>query len=63
MTNLRPVAGERGARAVLYAGERQRVPIVSHGPFIGETRAGLMRVSGTYIRGELPRVNQLAKSS
>lgn len=59
MTNLRLVAGERGARAVLYAGERQRVPIVSHGPFIGETRADLMRVSGAYIRGEMPRVSQL----
>jgi redox-sensitive bicupin YhaK (pirin superfamily) len=63
MTNVRLVAGERGARAVLYAGERQRVPIVSHGPFIGETRADLMRVSGAYIRGELPRVSQLAKTS
>jgi len=58
-TSLRLVAGERGARAVLYAGERQGVPIVSHGPFIGETRADLMRVSGAYIRGEMPRVSQL----
>ncbi len=60
-TNLRLTGGERGARAVLYAGERQGVPIVSHGPFIGETRADLMRVSGAYIRGEMPRVSQLDK--
>jgi redox-sensitive bicupin YhaK (pirin superfamily) len=59
---LRLVAGDHGARAVLYAGERQRVPIVSHGPFIGETRADLMRVSGAYVRGELPRVSQLRSS-
>ena len=59
MTSLHLVAGERGARAVLYAGQRQGVPIVSHGPFIGETRADLMRVSGAYIRGEMPRVSHL----
>lgn len=47
------------ARAVLYAGERQNVPIVMHGPFVGETRADLMRVSGQYMRGEFPTVSQL----
>ena len=51
--------GAAGARVVLYAGERQRVPIVMHGPFVGETRADLMRVSQAYIRGELPRVSEL----
>jgi redox-sensitive bicupin YhaK (pirin superfamily) len=52
-------AGPFGARAVLYAGERQRVPIVSHGPFIGESRADIMRVSREFIEGRLPRVSDL----
>ena len=52
-------AGPFGARAVLYAGERQRVPIVMHGPFVGETRADLMRISQSYMKGEMPRVSEL----
>ena len=51
--------GDVGARIVLYAGERQRTPIVMHGPFVGETRADLMRVSQAYIQGKLPRVSEL----
>ena len=56
---LSAAAGPFGARAVLYAGEPQRVPIVMHGPFIGETRADLMRVSQAYMKGEMPRVSEL----
>jgi quercetin 2,3-dioxygenase len=52
-------AGPVGARAVLYAGERQRVPLVMHGPFVGETRGDLMRVSRDYTEGRLPRVSEL----
>lgn len=56
---VRLTAGEQGARAVLYAGEPQRTPLVMHGPFIGETRADLMRVSQDYIQGKMPRVSEL----
>jgi redox-sensitive bicupin YhaK (pirin superfamily) len=56
-------AGPYGGRLVLYAGERQRVPIVMHGPFVGETREDLKRVSQAYMKGELPRVSQLRLSS
>jgi hypothetical protein len=56
---LHVTAGPRGGRFVLYAGERQGVPIVSHGPFIGESRADLMRISNDYIGGRMPRVSQL----
>ena len=51
--------GEDGARVMLYAGERQRTPIVMHGPFVGETRADLVRVSQAYVQGKLPRVSEL----
>jgi hypothetical protein len=47
-------------RRVLYAGERQRVPIVMHGPFIGETRADLVRLSKQYMEGKMPRMSELA---
>jgi hypothetical protein len=57
---LRVTAGKRGARVMLYAGERQGVPIVMHGPFVGESRRDLMRLSREYIEGKMPRVSQLA---
>ena len=59
-TSLRLTGAAHGARVVLYAGERQGVPIVMHGPFVGETRADLMRVSQAYIQGRMPRVSELA---
>lgn len=58
--DLRVTAGESGARLVLYAGERQGVPIVMHGPFVGETRADLMRLSKKYMDGKMPRISELA---
>lgn len=58
-TSLRLTAGERGARVMLYAGERQGVPIVTHGPFVGESRDDLMRVGLAYTQGRLPRVSEL----
>ena len=58
-TTLYITAGNFGGRAVLYAGEPQRTPLVMHGPFIGETRADLMRVSQDYMQGKMPRVSEL----
>jgi redox-sensitive bicupin YhaK (pirin superfamily) len=52
--------GER-ARVVLYAGEPQNRPIVMHGPFVGDTRADLMRVSREYIDGRFDRVSALMR--
>ena len=53
-------AGETGARLVLYAGARQDVPIVLHGPFVGESRQDLMRISKLYLEGAMPRISELA---
>jgi quercetin 2,3-dioxygenase len=53
-------AGNEGARVVLYAGERQGVPIVQRGPFVGESRADLMRLSRAYVEGKMPRISELA---
>ncbi len=60
-TTVRLTAGDHGARVVVYAGERQGVPIVTHGPFVGETRADLVRVSNAYAQGRMPRVSELGQ--
>jgi redox-sensitive bicupin YhaK (pirin superfamily) len=56
---LRVIAGDDGARVILYAGERQGVPIVMHGPFVGESREDIIRLSELYRSGKMPRISQL----
>ena len=51
-----------GARLVLYAGERQGVPIVMHGPFVGESRDDIRRLSKQYTEGRMPRISELGRS-
>jgi len=59
---LRLTASEQeSARVVLYAGEPQHRPIAMHGPFVGETRADLMRVSRDYMDGRFDRVSALMR--
>ena len=60
VSSLRLAADKEGARVILYAGERQNVPIVQHGPFIGESRTDIIRLSELYMRGKLPRISELA---
>lgn len=54
-------ASKDGARVLLYAGERQNVPIVTYGPFIGESHADILRVSKAYADGRMPRVSELTR--
>jgi redox-sensitive bicupin YhaK (pirin superfamily) len=58
---VRLTAGKDESRVMLYAGERQNVPIVTHGPFVGESRADLVRVSQAYVEGRMPRVSELGQ--
>lgn len=60
-TAVRLTAGQDGSRLILYAGERQDVPIVTHGPFVGETRSDLVRVSQAYAQGRMPRISELGR--
>jgi redox-sensitive bicupin YhaK (pirin superfamily) len=60
---LRIVAGGEGARVVLYAGEPQGVPIVSHGPFIADSQKDIARLFGEYRAGEFVRMSELARST
>ena len=58
--SVRITAGDDGARLVLYAGERQGIPIVQHGPFVAESRADLIRLSELYMQRKMPRISELA---
>ena len=60
-TTIRLTARTNGSRVMLYAGARQNVPIVTHGPFVGETHADLVRVSRAYAEGRMPRVSELGR--
>jgi len=55
------VAGESGARLVLYAGQPQGDPIVSHGPFIGDSKRDIARLFAEYQSGGFPRLSELKK--
>ncbi len=52
-------AGETGARLLFYAGESQNAPIVSYGPFIGDTSADITRLYQEYRQGKIPHLNTL----
>jgi quercetin 2,3-dioxygenase len=59
ISSARIIGGDEGAHVMLYAGERQGVPIVMHGPFVGESREDIRRLSDLYRRGEMPRISEL----
>ena len=59
---VRLAAKGGAARVLLYAGERTNVPIVMHGPFVGETRDDLMRVSRQFMEGKIPRLSEVTAS-
>jgi redox-sensitive bicupin YhaK (pirin superfamily) len=50
-------AGEAGARIVLYAGQPQGDPIVSHGPFIGDTEADIKRLYSDFRQGKMEHIS------
>ena len=47
--------GREALRVLLYAGERQNVPITSYGPFIGDTREDIIRSYELYRAGTFRR--------
>ena len=38
------------------------VPIVMHGPFVGENREDIRRLSKLYVEGRMPRISELAEA-
>jgi redox-sensitive bicupin YhaK (pirin superfamily) len=59
-STLRLVGGEEGARLLLYAGQPTGDPIVTQGPFVGDTRQDITRVYREYLAGRFPRMSELA---
>jgi redox-sensitive bicupin YhaK (pirin superfamily) len=59
---LELVAGERGARVVLYAGEPQHEPLVHYGPFVGGSRADIEASVLAFRRGQFVTMSSLAPS-
>lgn len=60
---IRFVAGPEGARLVLYAGQPQGDPIVSHGPFIGDSREDIVRLYDEYRAGRFARLSELTRAA
>lgn len=54
--------GSDGARLVLYAGQPQGDAIVSHGPFIGDSREDIARLYAEFRNGQFPRMSELARA-
>jgi len=50
---------EKETHFVLYAAQPHNAPVVSHGPFIGDTMEDITRLYKEYRNGEMPHVNDL----
>ena len=59
MSVLRAETGESGARLVVYAGQPQGDTIVSHGPFIGDSKEDIVRLFNEYRSGRFVRMSTL----
>lgn len=59
LSQLQLQAGEETARFILYAGEPQGVPIVQHGPFVGDTTDDITRLYREYRMGMMKHLNEL----
>ncbi|WP_345246135.1 pirin family protein [Nibrella saemangeumensis] len=58
-SDLELTAGKDGGRLVLYAGQPQHDPIVSHGPFIGDTPDDIKRLYQEFRQGKMKHVSTL----
>lgn len=63
VSTLHLAAGDAGARVVFYAGQPQGVPIVSHGPFIGDSREDIVRLYAEFRAGRFERMSNLARAA
>jgi hypothetical protein len=53
-------AGPDGARAILFAGEPLREPVVAQGPFVAESREHLQRMMDDFRLGRMGRLDSIA---
>jgi redox-sensitive bicupin YhaK (pirin superfamily) len=59
-SNLHLIAGEGGARLILYAGEPQSTRVIMQGPFVGESPADISRLYEEYRQGRFLHMSELA---
>jgi redox-sensitive bicupin YhaK (pirin superfamily) len=59
-SELTVTAGISGGRFVLYSGEPQGDPIVSHGPFIGDNQDDINRLYREYRHGKMNHISSIA---
>jgi redox-sensitive bicupin YhaK (pirin superfamily) len=60
-SELKLTAGDSGARVILYSGQPQGDPIVSHGPFIGDNQQDIIRLYDDYRHGKLQHISSVAE--
>ena len=60
-TDLGIIAGERGARLVLYAGQPIGQPLVQHGPFVAGSPAEIVELHRRFRAGQFTSMSQLAR--
>jgi redox-sensitive bicupin YhaK (pirin superfamily) len=60
---LRVTAGGEGARLVFYAGQPQGDPIVSYGPFIGDSKQDIVRLYTEYQSEQFVSLSELVKAA
>jgi redox-sensitive bicupin YhaK (pirin superfamily) len=57
------VAGDAGVRLVFYAGQPQGDPIVSQGPFVGDSREDIVRLHNEYRAGRFESLTEIARAT
>ena len=62
-SELRLTAGDAGARFLLYSAQPQGDPIVSHGPFIGDSNEDISRLYSEYRQGKMKDISFFASAS
>jgi quercetin 2,3-dioxygenase len=60
---LSMVADESGARLILYAGQPQGDPIVSYGPFMGDSKKDIARLFAEYQAGKFSHLRGIDKAA
>lgn len=62
LSEISVTAGESGVRFLLYAAQPQGSPIVSQGPFIGDSKEDILRLYSDYRRGKMNDISSIAES-
>jgi len=62
LSELRLTVGDTGVRFLLYSAQPQGDPIVSHGPFIGDSQEDISQLYGEYRQGKMNDISFFTKS-